>query len=76
MSYWLCYPRSHLFRHRKMLSVIVFIAAAERISMHFERYRLVAASIDKSQDVKLGKTRNAKLPILCNVNKLVKKQTI
>jgi len=58
-----------------MLIVIVFIAAAERIGIHFQRYRLVAASIDKSKYVKLGKTRNAKLPILLHVNKFVKKQT-
>src|SRR5580658_1211130 len=72
----LCYPSSHLFRHRKMLSVIVFIAAAEPIGIHFQRYRLVAASIDKSKYVELGKTRNAKLAILFHVNKFVKKQTI
>ena len=59
-----------------MLSVIVFIAAAERIGVYLERYRLVAAPIDKSKYVELGKTRNAKLPILFHVNKFVKKQTI
>ena len=72
----LCYPPSHLFGHGKTLSGIAFIAAAERISIHFQRYRLVAASLDKSKYVKLGKTRNAKLPVLFHVYKFVKKQTI
>ena len=70
------HPRSHLFSHGKMMSGIVFIASAQRVSIHFQWYRLVAASTQKSAYVKLGKTRNAKLPILFNVDKFVKKQTI
>jgi len=37
---------------------------------------LVAATTQESTYVKLGKTWNAKLPVLFNVNQLVKKQTI
>ena len=56
-----------------MLSGIVFVASAQRVSIHLQRYRIVAASIQESSYVKFGKTRNAKLPILFNVNELMKK---
>jgi len=59
-----------------MLSGIVFVAFAQGVSIHFQRCRLVTASIEESSYVEFGKTRNAKLPILFNVNKLVKNQTI
>src|ERR1700722_3454747 len=48
----------------------------QRVRIHLQRYRLVAAPLQKAADIELAETRNAKLPILLGVNEFVEQEAI
>ena len=51
-------------------------AIFEAIRIHFQRDRLVASTIQKSVNLKLGKSWDAEWPILLDVHEFVEQQAI
>jgi hypothetical protein len=71
-----CVPFLDLILHRRLLGRVRLESTFQRVRIHFQRNRLVAATIQESAHVKLGEARNAKLPILLYMDEFVKQETV
>jgi serine/threonine protein kinase/Tol biopolymer transport system component len=69
-------PFSDLILHRKPLVMVRLESTLQRIRIHFERNRLVAAATQESLHVKLAEARYAESPILLHVHEFVKQETV
>ena len=69
-------PFSDLIPHRKPLVMVRLESTLQRIRIHFQGNRIVAAAIQESLHVKLAEARYAESPILLHVHELVKQETV